>query len=252
MGTFDGAVAVITGAAAGMGRAHALLLAGRGAKVVVQDIVGDRVEETAELVRKAGSEALAITCDVSDVKAVSEAFEEAGRRLGRIDILVNNAGIGGEPIIEDTTEEHFDRMFGVHVKGSFFATKAVVPFMKSQRRGKIINISSMWAMVGHHYASPYIGAKAAIMGLTKAWAKELAPWNINVNAIAPGGVITEMVLQQPDIEKKMPLKIARVPLGRYCEPVEISYVVAFLASPEADFITGQLLSPNGGEAIVGM
>jgi 3-oxoacyl-[acyl-carrier protein] reductase len=107
-------------------------------------------------------------------------------------------------------------------------------------------------MVGHHYASPYCAAKAALLGLTKAWAKELAPWNIHVNAVAPGGVLTEMVLAQPDIEKKMALKVARVPLGRYAEPRELSYTVAFLASSEADFITGQVISPNGGEVIVGI
>ena len=98
-------------------------------------------------------------------------------------------------------------MFAVHVKGAFFAAQAVVPLMKRRRRGKIVNISSIWGMVGHHYASPYCGAKAALLGLTKAWAKELAPWNIHVNAVAPGGVLTEMVLAQPDIEAKMPGKV---------------------------------------------
>jgi 3-oxoacyl-[acyl-carrier protein] reductase len=252
MNSLEGAVAIITGAGAGMGRAHAQLLAERGAKVVVHDIVASGAEETADLVRAKGGEATTIICDVADTAAVGEAFTECGKRFGRVDILVNNAGIGGEPLIEETTEEEFDRTFAVHVKGSFFATRAVVPFMKERRRGKIINISSIWGMVGHHYASPYCGAKAALLGLTKAWAKEFAPWNIHVNAIAPGGVITDMVLSQPDIEAKMAAKVARVPLGRYCEPVEISYAVAFLVSSEADFITGQVLSPNGGECIVGI
>jgi 3-oxoacyl-[acyl-carrier protein] reductase len=124
--------------------------------------------------------------------------------------------------------------------------------MKRRRYGKIANISSIWGMVGHHYASPYCGAKAAILGLTKAWAKELAPWNIHVNSIAPGGVLTNMVMQQPNIEQRLSEKITRVPLHRYAEPREISYAVAFLASDEADFITGQVISPNGGEVIVGI
>lgn len=252
MAQLDGAVAVITGAGAGMGRAHALLLAGRGAKVVVQDIRDAPAQETAELVRRAGGEAVVTIFDVADVPAASEALGRVAADAGRVDILVNNAGIGGEPVIEETTEEEFDRTFAVHVKGTFFATRAVVPRMKEQKRGKIVNISSIWGMVGHHYASPYCGAKAAILGLTKAWAKEFAPWNIHVNAIAPGGVITDMVLQQPDIETKMAQKVARVPLGRYCDPVEISYLVAFLASRESDFITGQVISPNGGEVIVGI
>src|SRR5690242_1023268 len=135
MNMLDGAVAIITGAGAGMGRAHALLLAEHGAKVVVQDIVGDRVEETAEMVRQKGGTAKAITCDIADVETVAARFQAVGRDLGRIDILVNNAGIGGEPVIEDTTEEYFDRTFDIHVKGSFFATKAVVPFMKERKHG---------------------------------------------------------------------------------------------------------------------
>jgi 3-oxoacyl-[acyl-carrier protein] reductase len=252
MSMFTDQVVIVTGAGEGMGRAHACLFAERGAHVVVQDIIGDRAEETVSRIKKSGGSAEVCVCDVSNVSAITEAIEGAGKRHGRIDVVVNNAGIANEPIIEEVTEELFDRMFAVNVKGPFFAARAAVPLMKQQQRGKIVNIASHWAMVGHHYASPYIGSKAAILGLTRAWAKELAPWKINVNAIAPGGVLTEMVLQQPDIEKKMPGKVARVPLGRYARPVEISYAVAFLASPEADFITGQLLSPNGGEGIVGM
>jgi 3-oxoacyl-[acyl-carrier protein] reductase len=252
MQEFEGKVAIITGAGAGMGRAHAQLFAERGATVVAQDIVVERAEETAAMVRSAGGKAIAIACDVADTDAITAELTRVGRELGRVDILVNNAGIGGEPLIEETTEAYFDRTFAVHVRGSFFAGKAVIPFMKVQRSGKIINISSIWGMVGHHYASPYCAAKAALLGLTKAWAKELAPWNIHVNAIAPGGVITEMVLSQPDIEKKMATKVERVPLKRYAETREISYAVAFLASSRADFITGQVISPNGGETIVGI
>ena len=185
------------------------------------------------------------------LKPSARPLREVEQQLGAIDILVNNAGIGGEPTIEETSEQEFDCTLAVHVKGTFFATQATVPGMKQRRSGKIINISSIWGMVGHHYASPYCGAKAAILGLTKAWAKELAPWNITVNAIAPGGVLTEMVLSQPDIESRMPEKIKRVPLGRYAEPREISYLVTYLASAGADFITGQVISPNGGEVIVG-
>lgn len=252
MSDLKGKVAVITGAGAGMGKAHAELMAERGAIIVAQDIDGARAEATAALVRKKGGIADAVACDVADVAALTATLDNVLAKHGRVDILVNNAGIGGEPIIEETSEEHFDRMFAVHVRGSFFAGKAVIPAMKRQRSGKIINISSIWGMVGHHYASPYCAAKAALLGLTKAWAKELAPWNIHVNAVAPGGVITEMVLAQPDIEKKMAAKVARVPLGRYAEARELSYTVAFLASSQSDFITGQVISPNGGEVIVGI
>lgn len=252
MSSLKNKVAIITGAGAGMGKAHAQLMAQRGAIIVAQDIDGARAEETARLIKANGGTAIACACDVADTAALTSSLLASVEQFGRADILVNNAGIGGEPLIEDTTEEYFDRTFAVHVRGSFFATKAVLPMMKAQRSGKIINISSVWGMVGHHYASPYCAAKAALLGLTKAWAKELAPWNIHVNAVAPGGVLTEMVLAQPDIEKKMPQKVARVPLGRYAEPREVSYTVAFLASSEADFITGQVISPNGGETIVGI
>lgn len=252
MAQFEGKVAVITGAARGMGEAHARLLASRGASVVVQDILGERAEATAESIRLAGGRAEAMACDITDIGRVKSLLEDVERRLGSIDILVNNAGIGSEEPLEEISEAQFDRMFGVHVKGAFFATKAVAPGMKERRHGKIINISSIWGMVGHPYASDYCGAKAALLGLTKAWAKELAPWNIHVNAIAPGGVVTDMVLSQPDIERRMAEKVKRVPLARYAEPIEIAHSVAFLASSESDFITGQLISPNGGETIVGI
>jgi 3-oxoacyl-[acyl-carrier protein] reductase len=252
MVNFKDQVAVITGAGRGMGRAHAKLLAERGATVVVQDILADEARETVSQIEAASGKAEAMIGDITDVPRLKSALADAERRLGRIDILVNNAGIGGEAPFEEITEQEFDRMFAVHVKGSFFATQAVVPGMKQRRRGKIINISSIWGMVAHHYASDYCAAKAALLGLTKAWAKEFAPWNIHVNAVAPGGVLTDMVLQQPNIEARMAEKVKRVPLGRYADPIELSYTVAFLASSEADFITGQLISPNGGETIVGI
>jgi 3-oxoacyl-[acyl-carrier protein] reductase len=252
MGSLQNRIAMVTGAGAGMGREHALLLADRGATVVVQDINGEGARQTAERITQSGGHVHIVVCDVANRAALASGVQDAENSVGTIDIVVNNAGLGGEPTIEETTEAEFDRMFAVHVKGTFFATQVVVPGMKRRRYGKVINISSIWGMVGHHYASPYCGAKAAILGLTKAWAKELAPWNIHVNAIAPGGVLTDMVMQQPNIEQRLSEKINRVPLQRYAEPREISYAVAFLASDEADFITGQVISPNGGEVIVGV
>ena len=166
MSSFEGRVAVITGGGRGMGRAHACRLASRGASVVVQDILEAEAYETVRMVRDAGGEAQAIVCDVTDIRSVRAELAAMERRLGRLDILVNNAGIGGEAPLEEISEQEFDRMFAVHVKGSFFATQAVVPGMKVRRAGKIINISSIWGMVGHHAASDYCGAKAALLGLT--------------------------------------------------------------------------------------
>ncbi|MBI3710483.1 MAG: SDR family oxidoreductase [Proteobacteria bacterium] len=250
---FDGRVAWITGSGRGMGRAHALLMAARGADIVVHDVLKDEAGETADAVRKLGRRVFVAHTDVRDVAGLRQLVHDASAALGPIDILVNNAGIGQHKPIEEITEEDFDLMFGVHVKGAFFCTQAVVPGMQTRRRGKIVNISSIWAMTGAglNTASHYCAAKTAILGLTKAWAKELASWNICVNAVSPGGVLTEMPIKIQGWDK-IREKEKRVPLGRWAQPEEISYAVAFLASAEADFITGQQISPNGGETIVGI
>ena len=245
-------VAIVTGAGSGMGRAHARLMAERGAILVCQDIDRAGASETAEAIRAAGGKAQPAVFDIADVPAADAAFGALRDAMGRVDILVNNAGIGSVAELHQIDRAAFARMFDVHVKGSFFAAQAVVPAMKAQRSGRIINISSIWGMVGHPYASDYCGAKAALLGLTRAWAQELAPYAITVNAVAPGGVLTDMVFSQPGIEERMAAKVARVPLGRYADPREISYTVAFLASDAASFITGQTVSANGGETIVGI
>ncbi len=250
MGMLDNKVALITGSGDGMGRAHALLMAERGADIAVHDINGEMAEETAKAVRALGRRVHVSVNDIADVAAVKRMVAEATAALGKIDILVNNAGYGQRSETHLITEQDFDRMFAVHVRGSFFAAQAVIPGMKERRYGKIVNISSMWGMTGAPVAPHYCAAKAALLGLTKAWAKELAPWNIHVNAVAPGGVKSGGPIKL-DSAETLKAKEARVPLKRYCEPVEMSYSVAFLASPEADFITGQVISPNGGEVIVG-
>jgi 3-oxoacyl-[acyl-carrier protein] reductase len=187
---------------------------------------------------------------MADVGAVQAMAETAAKALGPIDILVNNAGHGQRALTTEVSVADFDRMFAVHVRGSFFCAQALIPAMKERRRGKIINVSSIWGMTGAPVAPHYCAAKAALLGLTKAWAKELAPWNIHVNAIAPGGVRSggPTKFDNADILKA---KEEKVPLKRYCQPIEISYAVAYLASHESDFVTGQVISPNGGETIVG-
>lgn len=250
MQTLTGKVALITGSGEGMGRAHALLMAERGADIVVHDINPELAEVTAAGVRKLDRKAHVAVCDVADVAAVAQMVRDAQAALGAISILVNNAGHGQRAETHAVSETDFDRMMAVHVKGSFFATQAVVPTMKERRYGKIVNISSMWGMTGAPVAPHYCAAKAALLGLTKAWAKELAPWNIHVNAVAPGGVRSGGPIKH-DTPEVLRAKEERVPLKRYCEPIEMSYAVAYLASPEADFVTGQVISPNGGEVIVG-
>ncbi|MHB1218329.1 MAG: SDR family NAD(P)-dependent oxidoreductase [Alphaproteobacteria bacterium] len=243
-------VALITGAGAGLGRAYTLLLAARGARVVVQDIDRATADETAAAIRAQGGRAVAAACDIADPPALAPALRAAGIAPDGIDILVNNAGIDEGRLFEEITEAGFERMFGVHVKGTFFATQTVVGGMKARRRGKIVNISSINGMIADSTDSHYNGAKAAILGLTKAWAKEFAPWRINVNAVAPGHVVTAATILR-GAERMEKISKERIPLGRYAKPEEIAHTVAFLASAESDFITGQVLSPNGGEAIVG-
>jgi 3-oxoacyl-[acyl-carrier protein] reductase len=245
-----GKVAWITGSGRGMGRAHALLLAARGADIVVHDVLVEEALITANEIQALGRRVFLSHADVSSPAMMRQLVADATRALGKIDVLVNNAGIGQHKSIEEITVEDFDRMFSVHVKGSFFCGQAVMAGMKERRSGKIINISSIWGMNGADTASHYCAAKTALLGLTKAWAKELAPWNIHVNAVCPGGVITEMPIKVQGWDK-IRAKEKKVLLGRWAKPEEVAYAVAFLASPEADFITGQAISPNGGETIVG-
>jgi 3-oxoacyl-[acyl-carrier protein] reductase len=247
MAELDGRRALITGAGRGMGRAHAMVMAAQGAAVVVQDIDGDLANQTAALVREQGGAVEVMVGDISDVTDLKTKF--AG--IEPVDVLVNNAGIDRPGTLEEIDEAGFDEMFAIHVKGAFFATQAVVPAMKEKRWGKIVNISSVWGMVAYTSHSHYCGAKAALLGLTKAWAKELAPHNINVNAVAPGGVWTEMELAQRG-EEGIRKAEALVPMGRWAQPQELSEAVLFLSTDRSSFITGQCISPNGGAVIVGI
>lgn len=243
----EGKIALVTGSSRGLGRSHAVVLAEHGADVIVHDILLEEAEETLAMVRQIGREARLITTDIRDVGV----FQEAVRDAGRVDILVNNAGVGGNRLaIEDVDCKIFDQMFSTHVRGTFFATQAVVAQMKERRAGKIVNISSIYAMGGSGFASHYSAAKSAISGLTKCWAREFAPWRINVNAVAPGFVATESRRASVPAEK-IRERAEGMPLGRLCEPIDISHAVAWLAGPETDMMTGQVVSPNAGEVIVG-
>jgi 3-oxoacyl-[acyl-carrier protein] reductase len=248
---FEGRVALITGSGSGMGRAYAQVLSQNGCDVIVNDIDEQGARETVGMVEANGRKALLCVADVGDSVAITRMVERGLEEFGHIDILFNNAGIGqqGGPF-ESLTDEQWDRMFRVHVSGSFYCARAVVPHMKERRYGKIVNISSTWGMVGWSDALSYCTAKSAILGFTKSLAKELAPWDINVNAIAPGGVLTPMPIRAQGMDR-IREKFKQVPLRRWAEPIEIGYLGAFLVSDEASFITGQVVSANGGEIIVG-
>ena len=186
-------VILVTGAGSGIGRANSVLMAARGAAVIVNDRSVEGARETVALIHAAGGTAVACIADVSDAVAVERAFATAQQALGPVDVLVNNAGIpSGMPAFEDIDEAAIDRMFGVTVKGAMFCTRAVLPGMKQRRRGRIVNTSSITAFGSHARGSVYAAAKGAIISLTRAWAREFAPWDIRVNAVAPGRVQTPM------------------------------------------------------------
>ncbi|HCH56038.1 MAG TPA: NAD(P)-dependent oxidoreductase [Rhodospirillaceae bacterium] len=250
--SLDGRVALITGAGSGIGRSHAVLMAERGADLIVNDLNSEGLAETAECAASSGGKVIQFVHDVSDVAGMARKTQAAEVELGKIDILVNNAGVSGERLaFEDVTEYAYDRMVDINLKGSFFLTQAVVPGMKKRRYGKIINTSSMYALGGNNVAAHYSAAKSALSGLTNSLARELAEWNIMVNAVAPGFVLTGMTSRGRDREG-LKKRVEQVPLKRMSGEFDMAYTVAFLASDEADFITGQIISPNGGERIVGI
>ncbi len=248
----DGRVAMITGAARGMGKEHALLMAERGADLILNDLNGETLAETAEECRALGRKVTEMVCDNTDIPTFTALIPEHEDDHGRVDILVSNAGIQGNKLaIEDIDEDIWEAMTNIKMKATFFAARAVVPGMKKRKYGKLINTSSIFAMEGSFSMSHYTGAASGVLGYVKGWARELAPWNICANAVAPGTVATELTINSMgwdvirDFEKQ-------VPMGRLADKREIAYAAAWLASSEADFLTGQLISPNGGQTIVGI
>ncbi|MBN9410041.1 MAG: SDR family oxidoreductase [Burkholderiales bacterium] len=250
MNQLSGKVALVTGAGSGIGRANSQVMAARGATLIVNDLHEASAEETVGLITAAGGRAIACAGDVSNAAAIAEAIGRARRQVGEIDILVNNAGVAsGRMAFEDIDEATVDRMFDINVKGAMFCTRVVLGAMKERKAGKIINTSSIMGMAAQRRGSHYAAAKAALIGLTKAWAKEFADWNIQVNAVAPGRVLTPMVAYMTDNDAYREDLRRNVPAKRQAKPEEIGYLVAFLASSEADYLTGQVISPNGGEVI---
>lgn len=241
----SGMRACVTGGARGLGRTHALAMAEQGADLVLIDLNEEGLDAIRQEIEMRGRQCLVFAGSVDDAAFVGKAIDTAVDRWGGIDILVNNAGISGQYLsIEEIDDTLLTRMFQVHVIGAFNCTRAVLPTMKRQRAGRIINTASTWGLVGHEISSHYCAVKAALIGATKAWAKELAEYGICVNAIAPGWIDTNKWTPE-----KRALEAAKVPLGRFGTPEEVATLVAYLASPAAAFISGQVLSPNGGQAI---
>lgn len=234
----------ITGGTRGIGRKIAEGFLDKGCNVA---ITFEKSEEIANEMKDKYKNLIATKCDVAKSEEVKRAFEKCNEIFGGVDILINNAGISQQKMLCDVSEDEWDRMFDVNMKGMFNTVKAVLPYMVHQKNGKIINISSIWGLVGASCEVPYSASKAAVIGFTKALAKELGPSGICVNCIAPGVIDTDMN-NIHDEETMNELK-EETPLGRIGKTEDVSKLALFLASDEASFITGQVISPNGGFVI---
>jgi 3-oxoacyl-[acyl-carrier protein] reductase len=245
MGKFDGKVAVVTGGSRGIGRAIALELGIQGAKVVVNyHASAAAAEEVAAAIRAAGSEALAVQADVSDPDQVNALFKAVADAFGRVDILVNNAGITRDNVIMMLKPDDFDAVIDTNLRSAWLCSKAASRSMMKQRSGRIINITSVVGIAGNGGQTNYAASKAGMIGLTKALAKEIASRGVTVNAVAPGFIASDMTAAlSEDILKKA---IEAIPLGRQGSPEDVAKAVAFLASDDAAYITGQVLVVDGG------
>ena len=242
---FKDQVAVITGAARGIGKVIALAFVGEGAKVALADIDGKHLEMLREEIEKKGGHALPVSGDISKGSDVEEMMARVLKTFGRIDVLVNNAGIIRRGTIETVTEEDWDSVIAINLKGTFNCCKAVVEPMKRQGGGKIVNVSSIAGKMGDITSAPGYGpSKAGGDALMKTLARQLARYGIRVNAVAPHAIETEMSAQWSE-ERRREI-IAAIPLGRLGQPEDVAEAVLFLASDAASFITGEILDVNGG------
>ncbi|HLG19435.1 MAG TPA: 3-oxoacyl-ACP reductase FabG [Bdellovibrionota bacterium] len=243
MTPIKGKVAVITGAGRGIGRAIAERFSEDGARLALVDLDEPNLKTTLGNIQKRGAEGITVTANISKPQEVLRMVDETVRRFGTIDILVNNAGIVRDQTLLKMTEENFDAVIAVNLKGVFLCGQACARVMVEKKYGKIVNISSS-AWRGNFGQSNYSAAKAGVVGMTKTWALELAKHNINVNAVAPGFISTDMTATiPPEIREKM---IAKIPLARAGEPSDVAQLVHFLASDDSSYIQGEVIGINGG------
>lgn len=239
-----GQVAIITGAASGIGLAACERFLEEGAKVVLADFNEQEGMKQTEKLRAKGYDPYFISVDVANKKSVDRLIKETTLQYGKIDILINNAGITDDATLLKMESDQFDRVLDVNVKGIFHCTQAVVPIMMERGRGKIINTSSVSGVYGNFGQTNYAASKAAVVGMTKTWAKEFGRKGINVNAVAPGFTMTAMVKKMPEkVIEKMAANVALEKLGK---PRDIANAYLFLASDEADYVHGHVLHVDGG------
>jgi 3-oxoacyl-[acyl-carrier protein] reductase len=240
----SGKTALVTGSARGIGKAVAARLAERGAKIVICDVLAELAEATAKEFISKGFSAFAVAGDVTRTDQVAAIMDKTIAQFQTLDILVNNAGITRDTLLVRMSEEDWDKVLNINLKGAFIVTQAAAKIMMKQRSGRIINISSVVGMMGNAGQANYAASKAGLIGLTKSAAKELAGRGITVNAIAPGYIATDMTENLPEAAREAFLN--SIPLKRAGTPDDIAGVVAFLASDDSAYITGQVIGVNGG------
>ncbi len=246
--TIEGKTALVTGASKGIGRAIALRLAESGAKVAVNyNSSADAASEVAQSIIDGGGEAMAVHADISDLKQVTAMIEQVSEKLGDVDVLVNNAGIIRDQLLVRMSDDSWDQVISVNLNGTFYCTRAVLRKMMSNRWGRVINIGSVVGLRGNPAQTNYTAAKAAVIGFTKALAKEVATRNITANVVTPGYFETETtsILTQKQKDHWESL----IPQGRFGEVDDVAHMVAFLADEKAKYITGQVISVDGGLAV---
>jgi 3-oxoacyl-[acyl-carrier protein] reductase len=243
-GRLNDRTAIITGASRGIGRATALLFAGEGASVVVADVNTDDGTEVVERIESDGGTASFVSVDVTDSEQVQAMVDHAIELYGGVDILVNNAGITKDATLKKMSEEAFDQVVDVNLKGVFNCTKAALPALTDSEHGRVLNAASVVGLYGNFGQTNYVATKSGVIGMTKTWARELGRDGVTVNAVAPGFIETPMVDTVPD--KVLEQLKGRTPLGRLGTAEDIANAYLFLASEEASFITGAVLSVDGG------
>ncbi|OIO26439.1 short-chain dehydrogenase [Candidatus Micrarchaeota archaeon CG09_land_8_20_14_0_10_55_25] len=249
MGRLEGKTAIVTGAGSGIGAGIAKMFAKEGAKVVLVGWHLDKAEKTASGIRGAGAQAIAIKCDVSNAKEVKALVDAVIKRFKKIDILVNNAGVYVPHSVEDVSEKEWDKVMSIDLKGVMLCSKHVIPFMRKQGKGKIVNIASIAGEVGFAQSAAYCAAKGGVILLTKEMALDYAKERINVNAICPGIIVTAMTKDMLKDKKTSDALMQQTPVGRFGQPEDIAFAAVYLASDESDFVTGETLIVDGGWTI---
>jgi 3-oxoacyl-[acyl-carrier protein] reductase len=244
MGILNDKVAIITGGASGIGKATCQKFLEEGAKVIIWDVAEQKAQETVQYFKDKGQTVEFIKVDTTNFEAVQAAAAMVNTAYGKIDILINNAGITRDATLKNMSEEQFDMVIAVNLKGVFNCAKAVMPYMVEKMYGRIVNAASVVGLYGNFGQTNYVATKAGVIGMTKTWARELGRKKITVNAVAPGFIATEMMLTIPgEVLKGFTDK---TPLGRLGEPAEVANVYAFLSSDQASFISGTVISVDGG------